>query len=323
MTVLFYLSYVAVLVAFGFVTLSVASGLLYISELIEEHSRLAKIIGQRGIYAVIAMHIILYFTDSLPLKLTLFSIFCHIVYLQNFSSAWPSISLTSITLIASCALVIADHFLWFFHFAHLTQDAKHQRYYKGRETIQAPSFVEVATFFGMCVWMAPLFLFLSLSANDNAIPLSSAEPNSPTVMKAQFRKQPTQSLFRSVFSKLPGKFSRKASEGLIAPPSPSIYRSASSSSSDGPLLSPTIGRTYQNPPSAPPKSPGPMQTQAPEFYFTKNPNGSKFKLATPPRRPSSGLRSSTLGRANGAGVSSEGLGLGLSLSGVSADKKED
>jgi hypothetical protein len=27
-----------------------ASGLLYVSELIEEHSRLAKIIGQRGTY---------------------------------------------------------------------------------------------------------------------------------------------------------------------------------------------------------------------------------------------------------------------------------
>lgn len=146
------------------------------------------------------------------------------------------------------------------------------------------------------------------------------------MMKTQFRKQPTQSLFRSIFSSLPGKFSRKASEGLIAPPSPSLYRSASSSSSEIPLLSPTVGRTYQNPPSAPPRSPGPMQTQAPEFYFTKNPNGSKFKLTTPPRRPSSGLRSSTLGRANGAGVSSEGLGLGLrvaSSSGVSADKKED
>jgi hypothetical protein len=29
---------------------AVASGLLYVSELIEEHSRLAKIIGQRGTY---------------------------------------------------------------------------------------------------------------------------------------------------------------------------------------------------------------------------------------------------------------------------------
>lgn len=69
-----------------------------------------------------------------------------------------------------------------------------------------------------------------------------------------------------------------------------------------------------------------MQTQAPELHFTKNPNGSKFKLAIPPRKPSSGLRSSTLGSTNGSGVSSEGIGLGLrvaSTSGVSADKKED
>ena len=29
---------------------SIASGLLYVSELIEEHSRLAKVVGQRGIY---------------------------------------------------------------------------------------------------------------------------------------------------------------------------------------------------------------------------------------------------------------------------------
>jgi hypothetical protein len=41
---------VAIVAAFAFVTLSLASGLLYISELIEEHSRPAKVIGQRGIY---------------------------------------------------------------------------------------------------------------------------------------------------------------------------------------------------------------------------------------------------------------------------------
>ncbi|KAE9410059.1 DUF396-domain-containing protein [Gymnopus androsaceus JB14] len=173
MALLFYLSYVAVIVAFAFVTLSLASGLLYISELIEEHSRFAKVIGQRGIYVIIIFHVLLYFTESLPLKHILFSIFCHIVYLQNFSHAWPAISLTSITLVASCGLVIADHFLWFFYFARITQEAKHQRYYKGRVTVPAPSFTEVATFFGTCVWLAPMFIFLSLSANDNAIPLSS------------------------------------------------------------------------------------------------------------------------------------------------------
>ncbi|KAF9076919.1 transmembrane adaptor Erv26, partial [Rhodocollybia butyracea] len=150
-----------------------ASGLLYIAELIEEHSRLAKTIGQRGVYAVIILHIIFYFTESLPFKQTLFSIFCHIVYLQTFSPSWPMISLTSITFIASVGLVFADHFLWFFYFTRLTQDARHQRYYKGRAAITAPSFTEVATFFGACVWLIPLFIFLSLSANDHAIPLTS------------------------------------------------------------------------------------------------------------------------------------------------------
>ncbi|KAJ4479337.1 transmembrane adaptor Erv26, partial [Lentinula aciculospora] len=150
-----------------------ASGLLYISELIEEHSQLAKLVGQRGTYIIILFHILLYFTDALPLKHTLFSICCHIIYLQNFSHTWPVIPLTSFSFLASCLLVIADHFLWFFYFARLTQDARHQRYYQGREAIATPSFTEIVTFFGACVWLTPLFIFLSLSANDNTIPLRS------------------------------------------------------------------------------------------------------------------------------------------------------
>lgn len=40
-------------------------------------------------------------------------------------------------------------------------------------------FKEIATFFGICVWLAPLFLFLSLSANDNALPTSSSSGQYP------------------------------------------------------------------------------------------------------------------------------------------------
>ncbi|KIY49413.1 hypothetical protein FISHEDRAFT_19222, partial [Fistulina hepatica ATCC 64428] len=139
------------------------------AELIEEHSRPAKVVGQRGIYTIIAIHIVLYFTDKLPFWNVAFSIFCHIVYLQNFSSTWPVISLSSISFIASCALVVLDHFLWFFYFAHASHSAREQRY-NPRSAQQAKSFSEVATFFGICIWLAPLFLFLSLSANDNALP---------------------------------------------------------------------------------------------------------------------------------------------------------
>ena len=69
MGLLYVLSYVAALVAFVFITLSLgmsyslysweqrshlhpclASGLLWVAEMIEEHSRMAKIIGQRAIW---------------------------------------------------------------------------------------------------------------------------------------------------------------------------------------------------------------------------------------------------------------------------------
>ncbi|EMD40921.1 hypothetical protein CERSUDRAFT_43788 [Gelatoporia subvermispora B] len=168
-------SFAGAAAAFIFVILSLASGLLWLSELIEEHSRMAKVIGQRGIYVIIFIHILLYFYDSLPLKHILFSIFCHLIYLQNFTASWPSIFLTSPSFISSCVVVILDHFLWFFYFARVTQEARHRarRPYGNQPTTPAPGFGDIATFFGLCVWLAPLFLFLSLSANDNALPLDT------------------------------------------------------------------------------------------------------------------------------------------------------
>src|ERR1700691_5225503 len=133
---------------------------------------------------IISLHILLYITDSLPFFLTIFSIFCHIIYLQNFSVRWPFISLTSLSFIASCALVVVDHFLWFFYFARINQEARQNMAHgrgrsadvravggaSGGKVAEAPGFADIATFFGVCVWLAPLFLFLSLSAGDHALP---------------------------------------------------------------------------------------------------------------------------------------------------------
>jgi hypothetical protein len=127
--------------------------------------------------AIIAIHILLYFTDGLPLPRILFSIACHIVYLQNFSHTWPFISLMSLQFMASCILVIADHFLWFFYFTAVTHQARKSTMGR-RGEFRGPTFGDMATFFGICVWLAPLFLFLSLSANDNALPTNSGMPMS-------------------------------------------------------------------------------------------------------------------------------------------------
>ncbi|KDQ08248.1 hypothetical protein BOTBODRAFT_118843 [Botryobasidium botryosum FD-172 SS1] len=175
------LSYVTALAAFLFVVLSLASGLLWLSEVIEEHSRTAKTFGSRLVYAIISIHVMLYLIDSFPFSYTLFSAFCHLVYLVPIrGSSWPFISLTSPAFIGSCVLVISDHFLWFYYFTQRAQDARRRRpsYGYGHpfdNNGHMLGFMEIATFFAICVWFVPLFLFLSLSAGENALPTAYGE----------------------------------------------------------------------------------------------------------------------------------------------------
>ncbi|RIA96537.1 transmembrane adaptor Erv26-domain-containing protein [Glomus cerebriforme] len=82
---------------------------------------------------------------------------CHGVYTLNLET-FPFIQLTSLPFIASCALVLADHFLWFQYFT--------SRYFV---------FADITAFFGICVWLIPFAYFISLSANDNSLP--SFDPN--------------------------------------------------------------------------------------------------------------------------------------------------
>lgn len=232
------MSYVAAIAGCLFVTLSLASGLLWLSELIEEHTKMAKLIGTRAIYTIIVIHSALWFFDALPLSLTAFSIFCHWVYLQNFAHTWPFISLISPSFLGSCVLVIIDHFVWFHHFAQKTQEARVRGPARGRmayqqQTVEAPVFMDIAAFFAICVWFVPLFLFLSLSANDNALPTSSGLPPQTPVAgdigspKKEFtfslpRKSLLASIVDPIFAALPRlrRGNRRNPEGIIAPRTP-------------------------------------------------------------------------------------------------------
>ncbi|KAL4076170.1 transmembrane adaptor Erv26-domain-containing protein [Scleroderma yunnanense] len=272
MTLLHYFSYVGSVVAFGFMTLSLASGLLYISELIEEYSRLAKLIGQRGTYLVIAFHVLLYICDSLPLPQTLFSILCHTVYLQNFSNTWPVISLSSVSFIASCILSVTNHFMWFMYFSRISREAR-QSYSRHRGPVtETPSFADIATFFGSCVWLVPLFLFLSLSANDNALPTSGSSPGADSTLQ-----RGKTSLFKSMFG-IFGKggatkpMSPEPSNGLIAPPSPVSARHSSPVTPLSPH-SPFLG--------PPPRTP---RTPTRKFAEGESKSPQSIRLGPPPGR---------------------------------------
>lgn len=65
-----------------------------------------------------------------------------------------------IDLVLYIVLVFADHFLWFKYF-----------------TTHYKPFMDIAAFFGLCVWLVPFAYFISLSANDNALPTSGKSLN--------------------------------------------------------------------------------------------------------------------------------------------------
>ncbi|KAI9027560.1 transmembrane adaptor Erv26-domain-containing protein [Phycomyces nitens] len=102
---------------------------------------------------VAAIHVLLLF-DRLPFFQIAFSLLCHGVYSMNLQT-FPFINLTSLPFLSSCVLVFVDHFVWFRYFT------SHYR-----------PFMDIAAFFGICVWLIPFTYFISLSANDNSLPMS-------------------------------------------------------------------------------------------------------------------------------------------------------
>lgn len=73
-------------------------------------------------------------------------------------------------------LVVLNHYVWFRHFSsYQMQSYRTMDSYYDRPDV--PSFTQIASFFGICVWLVPFSLFVSLSANDNVLPtMGSSEP---------------------------------------------------------------------------------------------------------------------------------------------------
>jgi len=170
--------------------------------------------------------------------------------------------------------------MWFFYFSRLTTQARGARGRMYRSpNLGVPGFSDIATFFAVCVWLAPLFLFLSLSAGENALPTASGLAGVTNVPSTPPQTHPPQtrgSLFKSLVDALPldrlprmrSATSRSSPEGIIAPPpkSPSLHP-------DGPP-SPYMRTLNDIPPS-----PGIPR-------HSSNTLSPGFQLAPPPRRSS-------------------------------------
>ena len=163
--------YLGLILGFLFLTLAIASGLYYLSELVEEHTVFAKRVLTRLIYAVVIIQILLSLVDRLPYALSALSIASHLVYLQNLRR-FPVVKLTDPVFLLSCVLVLANHWLWFRHFSAPLPAERRYNYY---EQMNVPTFTEIASFFGLCVWLVPFALFVSLSAGENVLPSMGSE----------------------------------------------------------------------------------------------------------------------------------------------------
>ncbi|KAF2810380.1 DUF396-domain-containing protein [Mytilinidion resinicola] len=164
--------YAGVVLGFAFLTLAIASGLYYLSELVEEHTVLAKKLLTNMIYGIMGLQLLLLVVDRFPFFLSALSIVSHGVYAQNLRR-FPIVKLSDPLFLVSCALVIINHYLWFLHFSS-PPSRPPPSYPYGRD-ISAPSFTEIASYFGLCVWLVPFALFVSLSAGENILPSMGSE----------------------------------------------------------------------------------------------------------------------------------------------------
>lgn len=91
-------------------------------------------------------------------------------------------------------LVILNHFLWFSHFSTPRPSSPpryNSSYRYDRFDNDIPSFTEISSYFGICVWLVPFALFVSLSAGDNVLPSMGSEyatggGTSPVVAGGQY-----------------------------------------------------------------------------------------------------------------------------------------
>ncbi|XP_054263981.1 protein TEX261-like [Macrosteles quadrilineatus] len=152
---LYLLSWIALLVQISFITVSLAAGLYYIAELVEEYTVLSKKIIRWMTVTTLSIYLGFLLFEDLPTSMIVCGLLAqvaHLLILQTF----PYVSLSSPSFIFAVILLLVNHYLAFKYFNSIYH-----------------SFSEVMAYFTLCLWLVPFALFVSLSANENVLPTIS------------------------------------------------------------------------------------------------------------------------------------------------------
>ncbi|XP_048747041.2 protein TEX261-like [Ostrea edulis] len=152
---MYILSWIALLIQICVITLSVAAGLFYLAELVEEYTVLTARLIKCMLIGTTVIFIGLLLFEDLPLSMTVAGLVGNIAYffvLQYF----PYFELSSPSFLISIVLVVINHYFAFSYFS----------------TVWHP-FSDVLAYFTICLWLVPFAFFISLSANENVLPTTS------------------------------------------------------------------------------------------------------------------------------------------------------
>ncbi|CAH0403869.1 unnamed protein product [Chilo suppressalis] len=160
MLLLYLMSILSFVLQAVFVTLAIAAGLYYLAELVEEYTVMTRYVITWTVIITAAIHILLMIFEDIPLHLNALGLFqqlLHVVLLKEF----PVVRVTSFSFITAVSTLVLHHYLALKYFGTVFYN-----------------FSEVLAYFTLCLWVVPLALFVSLSANDYVLPTTSDERQS-------------------------------------------------------------------------------------------------------------------------------------------------
>ena len=149
--------------------LCLSCGLYYAAELAEEYSVLTGKLLRYATQGVVAGHLLLWL-DGFPFGRCVTGILCHGAYAWLLND-YPRLELSSPAFILAILAFLLSHYSWFTFLA-------------SGEGPFLP-FVNSLGFFAVFVWLVPFSLFVSLSINDNELPLGAPQaPRSSSAFRA-------------------------------------------------------------------------------------------------------------------------------------------
>ncbi len=150
---MYILSWMAFILIAICLTISVAAGMYYVAELIEEYTTVAKRIIRLILIIVTSLNILLIiFETQFTWTLCGIGLISNIIYFFILAD-FPVIGFLSPTFLFSMLLLVIHHYFAFSFFTN--------HYYP---------FPEILAYFTIFVWVIPFCFVLSLSANDYVLP---------------------------------------------------------------------------------------------------------------------------------------------------------